>query len=148
MVGRLFWMVKRHPIRYRIRQLEGKVCGELLNIDGSRVEGAAGFVLAAVGQLQPEVIEGSAAVELHRPVREREALGEVDAGRGLNEVGGSNYRTGGETRGYGDRPHCFRGRDEQRLALGVDRCVGGVGRGDRSIQCVIDDGSGGALDNG
>ena len=77
-----------------IGQLEGEIGGELLDIDRSAIESAAGFIQTAVGQLQPEVVQVGAAVELDRPLGLGEALAEVDGAGRMDRIGGAHHRTG------------------------------------------------------
>jgi hypothetical protein len=86
---------KGNPVAARVRQLEGKVGGELLDIDRSRIEGAARFVRAAIGQLQPVVVQIRAAIELNDPVGKCKAVAKVENAGRLNGIGGAHNGTRG-----------------------------------------------------
>ena len=127
---------ERHPVGGRIGQLERKIGHEGLDVHRGGVESAAGLVRTAIGQLQPEVVQVGAAIELHWTLGKREALAEVDGVNLLNRVSGAHHRTGEQAWGDGDRLDGLPNSNRQGQRLSINR---GGGRRCRPVQGVVDD---------
>src|SRR5271155_1573726 len=82
---------KRHAVGDWIGQLEGEIGGERLDVHRSGEKGATGLVLSAICQLQPEVVQVGAAVELYLPIGKSKPLAEVDC---VDVVSGAHRRAG------------------------------------------------------
>src|SRR5277367_6518259 len=117
--GRLVLNCKGHAVAGRVGQLEDEVGGEGLDVYRGSVESAAGLCKSTIGELQAEVVEVGAAVELHRPLGQLKAIGKVDYVIRLDDVGRADRRTGKEASGDSDGLDSLGDRDCQRAA--VDR---------------------------
>ena len=124
--------------------MEGEIVGEVLDVHGSVVPGAASFIREAVGELQTLVIQVGAAVEGHRACRGAETVREGDPGSRADGIRGAGLRAGAETRGSGNGVKCFGLSDGDSGGSGEWSRRGGGG----GVDGVVDRWSLGSVGNG